>query len=1134
MTLFVKFDSYSILDMSSIEQPSSIEYDKSFAVFGSVNEAPPENAYDSKTTENLLHESDKLQLNTYQSFIQNIMNPRSDFRAVMLVHMTGTGKTITALATATEYVKQYQPNTERPSVSSIIVLGFTKDIFKKELMSHPEFMFVNMNESKSLKYLERHMHDSEAAADKYLMYKKRYNRRLLKREVRGIYQFYGYRQFANRIISMDDVQSMIRSQHLDETIDIVEFDPKLIRKWIDAGDVRVNTAFIKTLSHSLFICDEVHNLYKANALNTYGLAIQIVFDYFTKTLSPKDIDYGSVRTLMLSATPLTASAMEIIPIVSLLTGEELTQSKLFKTIDGVDQLTPVGLSQIRKSLSGKISYVMDDNPKEYPTSSFVGDKIKQIEYIKFVRSTPIDHQLKGFEHWADRGAGSDERGSNMIKDIVFPATKSCPHGVIFGKNIPELSDAPKNIAVYKTHNGWYSSNILKSKELGKYSCKYKRLVEMCNDMKSEDHGKLFIYHPSVQGSGVDLLIGILIANGFVLDGDHPANDSICMHCNVLYGDHKKISDHEYVPVHFNYITGSLSKSVVAQRLNAYNNDMNLYGEKLKIIIGSRAMREGITLKACRHVIIAHEPSSISELVQIIGRAVRKHVHSALPPSMRTVQIYVLTTNVDSIKGVKFETAANEELAYKNKVLQYAQINLIQRIMYDVSIDYLINFRFKTRETPPLLGAPYPLDTAAYNKYEKILTTAYSDTRNGVTPQGIHTNRFNIFYFEGEVKLVMIIIKRILLDYQPVISILQLKTLVRTPPFYVEYNTNLISNESIAVAINKLSFKIDQMRLINPTIGLNTVDSLYDQSSIIVNHAGEKFNVVCVGDPLCHTSFLVKRKIQSIIEGEQSLLNSFHESYSANLDNPIDLRDLSAKWASTIDIQDILDDMKSEWKTADDKEEIDSTLSRLPQKSHALLAEWAIVVAADIAIKKKRIANIDLEIAKYIIDYYGRVLFTVSELKRTRLYDRYKKLDTNTGSSWYSKTTKPSTGNLPIGHMITNAVRVYNPVDSAWLELGSIGSGIEAKHPFGFYMYEEKAEKSMTVSLKVKFESDLKAKGIKIIFLQATDIAKIANKLKIKLPKSAQKQAMVQAIEDAAWKMQSKMYPKRVIYRLIDL
>lgn len=141
----------------------------------------------------------------------------------MLVQMTGTDKTITALATATEYVRQYQPSADRSSVSSVVVLGFTKDIFKKELLSHPEFLFVNMDEAKNLKDLESQMNDSPIIAE-------RYQRRLFKRDVKGIYQFYGYRQFANRVINMEDVREMIDKQYKDEAVDIIDFEPTIIKK----------------------------------------------------------------------------------------------------------------------------------------------------------------------------------------------------------------------------------------------------------------------------------------------------------------------------------------------------------------------------------------------------------------------------------------------------------------------------------------------------------------------------------------------------------------------------------------------------------------------------------------------------------------------------------------------------------------------------------------------------------------------------------------------------------------------------------------------------------------------------------------------------------------------------------------
>ena len=1115
---------------------SSVEYEKSLAIFNSINQADTSSNETfnngSDQTNNLIHESGRLQLNTYQAFIKNLMNPRSDLQSLMLVHMTGTGKTITALATATEYVRQYRPNLE--AVASVIVLGFTKDIFKKELLSHPEFLFVSMDEAKGLKSLEREMHDSSVIAEQYEAKRKSYQRRLFKREVKGIYQFYGYKQFANRVINMEDVKAMLAKQNQRDDIDVIEFDPKIIKKWIDDGEVRININFIRSLSRSLIICDEVHNLYKANLLNTYGLAINIVFNYFTKTLSSNDIEYGSVRSLLLSATPLTTSALEIIPIISLLTGEEVKQSELFKLSNGVDQLTNIGADKIRKTISGKISYIMDDNPTEYPSSSFDGETIKGIDYIKFVRTKPTGQQLKCFQQWENRESLVDERGSNMIKDIVFPPTKEYPNGVIFSKNIKDLMELSDSVAVQRSADGWTTSNIYKIKQLGSYSSKYQKLVNMCIDMKDKEYGKMFIYHPFVQGSGTDLIISVLQANGFVLDGDQIGKDSICMYCNVKHGLHQSVNSHEFNPVRFTYITGSLSKTIVASRLNAFNNDHNLYGERIKIVIGSRAMRESHTLKACKHVVIAHEPSSISELIQIIGRAVRKHVHASLPAEMRSVQIHILTTNVEEINSLKEDMSSNEEFAYRTKVLQYKQINRIDRIMYDVSIDYLINFRFKLRETPQLLGEEYPLDTLAYKEYEKTLTRAYADIRNGITPHGIHTNRFNVFYFEGEVRLVMMIIKRIMLDYQPIISISQAKELVRAPPFHVEYNTKLISDESIAVAINKISFKQDQLRLIAPITKSNTVDTLFDQSSTLIDRNGTQYKIVCVGEQLCLDSYLIKKTLSSIMEGDNSIIDSFRQVYLVRLDNPIDLESLSINWAKTIDVNDVIEDINNDYVDGNLKN-VSNILNRLPIETHCLLAEWMIKYASAIAFKTKRSKTVDIELVKFVIKFYTnkRLVFTISELKYSTIYDRYKRYDSNTGSSWFSQTAKPSTRFLPIGHIIGDSVRVYQPLEMSWLNLRTIGKGVQDKHQYGFYIFEERVKDSLNVVVKIKFDKDNNARGINMLFLQVPEIEKVAKQLKVKISSFKYKQEMIDCIEDAAWAIQAKIYPKRVIYRLID-
>lgn len=1098
-----------------------MEYDKSYAIFNSSNNASTE----LNETDNLIHEANRLQLNTYQAFVSNLMNPRSDLRSLLLMHMTGTGKTISALSTATEYVRQYIPHSVDQSVSTIVVLGFTKDIFKKELLRHPEFSFVNFDEALELKELEQQMHNSDAITEEYNTKRKNYQRRLFRRDVRGIYQFYGYRQFANRVINMNDLQEMIQKENNKEASEET-IDSKIVLKWIEEGKVRINTNFIKSLSHSFFICDEVHNLYKNNNINTYGIAIKLTFDYFFKTLKPNDIDHGSVKSLLLSATPLTSSALEIIPIVNLLTGDELQYEDLFKTREGVEELTIAGSSKLRHILSGRISYIMDDNPKEYPSSAFAGTKLHGVDYLKFIRTTPSGHQLSCFNHWGERVHAIDERGSNMVKDIAFPGTKEYPNGVVFSKNISDLADISPSIAVRKASSGFLSSNIFKKKELVKYSSKYTKLVDMCLQMKGKDDGKMFIYHPFVQGSGTELIISVLIANGFVFDGDNVVETSICMNCNDTYSSHKK--DHEFVPVRFTYITGNLNKPTISSRLAAFNSEQNKFGERIKIIVGSKAMRESHTLVACRHVVITHEPSSISELIQIVGRAVRKHVHAILPKDMRSVTIHILTTDVSAIKELHNDITANEELSYRLKVLQYKQIDRVERIMYDTSVDYLINFRFKLRETPRLLGESFPLDQPRFAKYQKNMTKAYTDIRNGVSPIGIHTNRFNVFYFEGEVKTVSLIIKRILLDYQPVITIKQVMEAVRAPPFHVEYNTQLISNEAIAVSINNIVFEYYDLRVISPPDQTTLVDSLYDQTSTIVDSDNVQFKILCIGHPLCLDSVLLKRSIISIVENDKSIIDSYRKMYAKTLNAPVDLQSLADNWDEAIDIDDII--LELSHVPVDD---YTSQLNKYTNHTNQRIVEWVIENAVGYAAFKENTPN--LKLVKQLIDFYAvkRLIIRVSSLVNTRLYPKFKPFNVDTGSPWYSTNAKPSLASMPVGHMIGNTVRVFDLKDRSWLELGSIGDGVQDKYPYGFYIYEDKAKDNLNVVLKVKFENNKKT-GITMIFLQKSQIKEIASKINANIANLTSKIEMIDSIERVAIALQAKIYPKRVYYRLIDM
>ncbi len=246
------------------------------------------------------------------------------------------------------------------------------------------------------------------------------------------------------------------------------------------------------------------------------------------------------------------------------------------------------------------------------------------------------------------------------------------------------------------------------------------------------------------------------------------------------------------------------------------------------------------------------------------------------------------------------------------------------------------------------------------------------------------------------------------------------------------------------------------------------------------------------------------------------------------------------WALSINIDDIVDDIIKLFNNGIDKDSqknnamIESFVSKFPIRNHIMLVEWVIENATKHAIGKKKVKNID--IVKVIADYYRttRLLLWVTDLETTRIYSRFKKYDKNTSTPWWSLQAKPSTAKLPIGHLLGDTVRILEPHDMAWLELGSIGVGIQDKHPMGWYIYEEQIGNSLEVASKIKFIKDKSSKGITLGFLQQTQLSEIAKQLKIKIDTKELKISIIQKIEEAAWAMQSKIYPKRVIYQLIDI
>ena len=112
---------------------------------------------------------------------------------------------------------------------------------------------------------------------------------------------------------------------------------------------------------------------------------------------------------------------------------------------------------------------------------------------------------------------------------------------------------------------------------------------------------------------------------------------------------------------------------------------NKDGNKIKVILISKAGSEGIDFKFIRQVHILDPWYNMNRIEQIIGRGVRNFSHKDLPFEKRNVQIFMYGT----ILGENKEEAAD---LYVYRVAEYKaiQIGEVSRLLKETAVDCLIN------------------------------------------------------------------------------------------------------------------------------------------------------------------------------------------------------------------------------------------------------------------------------------------------------------------------------------------------------------------------------------------------------------------------------------------------------------
>jgi hypothetical protein len=783
-----------------------------YALKNKRRSTPEKNILPLFMVEDELRKGNVLQLHSYQIFVQNFINVNTPYSRLLMKHSTGSGKTIGAIGIAMNFIKYYRQEelsgTPKDSIGSIYIIAFdgAKKAFQKDLLRFPLFGFATRQE---LIYWDKlraqTLSNVQYDIDKAYEYGNKIKKRIGNRKGNGFFKFLGYKALVNRLFVSEDSLSNLSEE---------EICAKL-----KSGEIKYNQPVLDSFKNSLVICDEIHNVYNSLQKNNWGIALQIILD-----------SDPSTRAVFMSATPINNSPSEIVDLLNLLLPKKSRIHK--KDFFIKNDLKPDALKKLKTLSTGRVSYLIDKNPKFFPSRSFVGDSIKDIKYLKFIRCPFAKKHTQAYIDAYNNETQTLSQDSRYVMDFVLPNPDGPGLGLYKSGDLKKIATADQkwksdnNIDVV---NNVPTGEFLQMSNLKNVSNKYFTMMTDIINLIKDRQGKIMIYHNYVNMSGVLFIKEILMKNGVIDEYMGSAVNTLCSICGLTRKEHvskeasvvtkelKKTNslDHAFKPVRFVIVHSELEKSITEKSIDKYNRVSNSMGDEFMILVGSRMIKESYDLKAIRHMMIVSRPDNIPTLIQIMGRAVRKNSHITLPLDMQQVFVRIYTSSLPD-KGLTYE-----ELKYKEKVNDYKVIQVIEQIFHENALDAIVNYNIVKPglETADLGDIDF---TPSMITEKKKITFLLSE---------LNLSTFSAYYSQNEIDLVTFIIKRGFLETSTVWRWNDLLSFVKEPNFDVEYDTSLIDDTSVVISLSRLLWT-QGAEILNPYIedsnaNINIVDKLFD-------------------------------------------------------------------------------------------------------------------------------------------------------------------------------------------------------------------------------------------------------------------------------------------------------------------
>ena len=587
--------------------------------------------------------SSEYTLQSHQKFLRRVVSPDNPLRNLLMVHGTGVGKSCTAIQIAEEYIlrPEFQEKKVLVVAGPAVQSNFKTEIFDINRVSLDKTQtLLSSKQCTGRRYLDMLMR-IEAEPKQWNVPDTRIRLgTLADRIINEFYEFIGYSTFG----------ALINRK-------LLELKPAEAEKWIH-----------ETFDNRLVIIDEAHNLREGSSeMKTVSTGLE----------SLVKMANGLVLVL-LTATPMYDSHEEIIFYMNLFLWNDRKQP-ITKKIAASDFLLPDGSikaskeQEFRDWAQNYVSYVKGENPFTFPfrlpaedvdglptpLTGFTGLDIgpaTQLKYLTVTPSTVTGGQKKMIDGTKAKEGDEEARMALMIPTISV---------------LPENRDFAE---VFRNNAGQWNyigEPCLTPEALPGVSAKFVSIIKTIQSSK----GVVLVYSNYVE-RGSRLFAMALEEHGF-----SPASGPPLLG-NPAY---KGKSKGEYM-----LLSSEVSTAQTNALLQLARSDRNVNGEKVRVIVTTPRISEGVNFRYVRQVHILDPWWNMSRIEQVIGRALRTCSHQALPFEEQNCSVYLHVARSDT------EHECFDEYTYRTKVEEKGiKIARVRHVLEESAMDCPIQVSLNT-------------------------------------------------------------------------------------------------------------------------------------------------------------------------------------------------------------------------------------------------------------------------------------------------------------------------------------------------------------------------------------------------------------------------------------------------------